>query len=173
MTTSRERKELLEIRWGQNDRISVTYVGHTAWVPKRARRTKSRGLKGLQLEVWGWRPPRVLVVRYLGFSTFYQIYVWVDFWISYFGAAWDIWNVILAVFCWLTHPPSHHNLNIPQFCERYLPNCCVMCLQRGEMEIKILNLRMTHNQTPTIDSDSWYADGGIAKAVWCWCHSLV
>ena len=35
-------------------------LGHTAWVP-RVRRTKSRSLKSLQLNIWAERPPWLLI----------------------------------------------------------------------------------------------------------------
>ena len=68
MAISRKRKELPEINWCQNNRIFegflVTCVqGSHGLSARRAQRTKSRGPKGLQLEVRAQRAPGLLVHR--------------------------------------------------------------------------------------------------------------
>ena len=61
---SGERKELSETRWCQNDRI---FKGFS--VIRRPWRMKSRGPKGLQLEVGAQRAPRLLVWNMERYTT--------------------------------------------------------------------------------------------------------
>ena len=69
LAISRQRTELTEIHWCQHNRIFKGLFRFLHWSPSlsapRARRTKSKGPKGLQIEVRVRRAPRLALFLHL------------------------------------------------------------------------------------------------------------